>query len=544
MYAFICSFAWILSLTASSTTAEKALWLVRYDKKEKKFEINENALSNLAILPNPIKVISAIGEARVGKSTTLNFVRHIWNCNGKHGAEIQEEFQTGDSDKAVTYGIWMSACEKENIVLLDVEGTNLGNDAVTSHMSVFTSLMSSGIVVFSPETIKNDILDFLYEITRLSEHIFKDIDETNNFGHLHIVIRGGLRPSEGTFEDRIKGLIVKPSGEDEATDNKRRAIAKHFHEEKIAVSVIPYVANRELLKDIEIKKNVEYWNAISVLSQSLKKFPSKMSLGGKYVDGEALVKIARILIDMMNKNSWLDFSDTYLMVEKYLCDKSFQKLVLPVLKLKLTSHEIEKRKESVLKTFKDGCALKEEVNKADEQFKKLISIMQDKEKWVMQLKEAEEAKERAEIEQKNAEKSRDEMEGILKNLNHEIHDLKQKIKDADGGFWSNALKVVVAVGAVGAGIASDARLKENVIILTPSKYEVLRVREVRWTWNKEAEKFGLRGEARGVIAQEVEKLYPWAVVTGTDGYKRVLYKALDYAVDSLQTKRKEDRETS
>ena len=58
MYAFICSFAWILSLTASSTTAEKALWLVRYDKKDKKFDINENALSNLAILPNPVKVIS------------------------------------------------------------------------------------------------------------------------------------------------------------------------------------------------------------------------------------------------------------------------------------------------------------------------------------------------------------------------------------------------------------------------------------------------------------------------------------------------------
>ena len=32
---------------------------------------------------------------------------------------------------------------------------------------------------------------------------------------------------------------------------------------------------------------------------------------------------------------------------------------------------------------------------------------------------------------------------------------------------------------VGADIASDARLKENVITLTPSKYEALGVREVR-----------------------------------------------------------------
>ena len=203
------------------------------------------------------------------------------------------------------------------------------------------------------------------------------------------MIRGALSASEETFEDTIKGAIVQPSGEDEATDNKRRDIAKYFREENIAVSEIPFVANRKLLKDIEIKKNVEYWNAISVLFRSLKNFPSKMTLRGNLVDGKALVKIAKTLTRMMNKNSWLDFSDTYLMVEKYLCDKSFQKLVLPVLKLKLTSHEIEQRKESVLKTFKDGCALKEEVNKADDQFKKLISIMQDKEKSVMQLEAAE-----------------------------------------------------------------------------------------------------------------------------------------------------------
>ena len=343
------------------------------------------------------------------------------------------------------YGVWMSVCREkaESIVLLDVEGTSLGNDAVTSHMSVFTSLMSSGIMVSSPETIKNDILDFLYGVMRLSEHIFKDIDGTNNFGHLHIVIRGALSASEETFEDTIKSAIVKPSGEDEATDNKRRAIAMYFQEEKIAVSEIPFVANRKLLKDIQIKKNVEYWDAISVLIRSLKNFPSKMTLRVNLVDGHALVKIAKILIGMMNKNSWLDFSDTYLMVEKYLCDKSFQKLVLPVLKLKLTSHEIEQRKESVLKTFKDGCALKEEVSKADDQFKKLISIMQDKEKLVMESEAAEKAKERAEIEQKNAEKSRDKMKVILKKYKDDIVPLQKKIEDMEKGFVYTLYKTSV-----------------------------------------------------------------------------------------------------
>ena len=200
---FVCSFVLILSLTVSSTsTAEKAQWLVQYDKEVKEFELNEDALSELSLLRNPVKVVSAIGEARVGKSTTLNFVRHIWDCNSKREEEVEEVFETGDTSKAVTRGIWMSVCEKENIVLLDVEGTNLGNDAVTSQISVFTSLMSSGIVVFSPETIKNDILNFLYEVTRLSEYIFKGIDgKTNNLGHLHLAIRGALHASEETIEN-------------------------------------------------------------------------------------------------------------------------------------------------------------------------------------------------------------------------------------------------------------------------------------------------------------------------------------------------------
>ena len=356
------------------------------------------------------------------------------------------------------------------------------------------------------------------------------------------MIRGALSASEETFEDTIKGAIVQPSGEDEATDNKRRDIAKYFREENIAVSEIPFVANRKLLKDIEIKKNVEYWNAISVLSQSLKNFPSKMTLRRNYVDGKALVKIASILIEMMNKNSWFDFSDNYLMGEKYLCDKNFQIYISPTLELK-TVYQIEQRKEYVLKEFRYACPLTQEVNEANNQLERLISSINDKEEKARRLKVAEEARRKAEMEREVAEKARKEKEKDAQKAKLEKERLEVERRRKQKEKKKDIVKTVL--GGIGAIFAfSDARLKENVIILTPSKYEVLGVRQVRWTWNKEAEKMGLRGEARGVIAQEVEKLYPWAVVTGTDGYKRVLYKALDYAVDSLQAKRKEDRESS
>ena len=49
-------------------------------------------------------------------------------------------------------------------------------------------------------------------------------------------------------------------------------------------------------------------------------------------------------------------------------------------------------------------------------------------------------------------------------------------------------------------------------------------------WNgfgiKVLERLGLSGKGSGVITQEVELLYPWALTEGYDKYKRVDYSAL------------------
>ena len=49
-------------------------------------------------------------------------------------------------------------------------------------------------------------------------------------------------------------------------------------------------------------------------------------------------------------------------------------------------------------------------------------------------------------------------------------------------------------------------------------------------WNgfgiKTLERLGLSGKGSGVITQEVELLYPWALTEGYDKYKRVDHSAL------------------
>ena len=74
---------------------------------------------------------------------------------------------------------------------------------------------------------------------------------------------------------------------------------------------------------------------------------------------------------------------------------------------------------------------------------------------------------------------------------------------------------------------SDARLKQDVRPLTGALTAVQTLRGVRYHYRQDIAGHPLpQGEQVGVIAQEVEKLYPELVTTGADGYKAVNYAQL------------------
>ena len=76
-------------------------------------------------------------------------------------------------------------------MLLDVEGTNLGDDALTTHLSIFTALVSSGLKLFVSEMFKNN-LHFLVHMSRLSDLVFLSVS-LENFPKLQVV--GSTVPS-------------------------------------------------------------------------------------------------------------------------------------------------------------------------------------------------------------------------------------------------------------------------------------------------------------------------------------------------------------
>jgi hypothetical protein len=94
-----------------------------------------------------------------------------------------------------------------------------------------------------------------------------------------------------------------------------------------------------------------------------------------------------------------------------------------------------------------------------------------------------------------------------------------------GGSWS---------------VASDERLKKNIRPLTGALDKLLAVHGVNFEYI-EPEKIGeLAGERTGLVAQEVEKVFPDWVETAPDGYKRVTVRGLEaLVVEALRQLRSE-----
>ena len=111
---------------------------------------------------------------------------------------------------------------------------------------------------------------------------------------------------------------------------------------------------------------------------------------------------------------------------------------------------------------------------------------------------------------------------------------RRKQEESNSYFTYKNLKFVclVAGSHILRYLFSDEELKTKLTTIPYSPYSAIGLSGVCWAWNKQAEKkFGLTGERCGVIAQEVQKSYPWAVVKRKDGCLQVGYHILDRMIN-------------
>jgi hypothetical protein len=92
-----------------------------------------------------------------------------------------------------------------------------------------------------------------------------------------------------------------------------------------------------------------------------------------------------------------------------------------------------------------------------------------------------------------------------------------------GSIWANGSTI-----SAGSTTWSDARFKTNINTITNALSDLCSLRGVTYDWdNSNSGTINFpEGQQVGVIAQEVEKVFPELVMTGKDGYKSVSYEKM------------------
>ena len=518
--------------------------LLTYDYRSEKFVLSDDALRELQAVQGAVRIISVIGDARVGKSTNLNLIRHF--LDGNRTGVVQNVFKTSENVKPCTSGVWMTilrdATSAPNTILIDTEGTNMGDNEVTDLFSIFAVLMSSGVALFTRERISNHNIEFLYRVSRISEQIYEDdVQSSISYPRLMVVIRDALSPSPGkTLQNEIQDMILN--------DKSRlgQSIERIFPRDRILVREIPFVQDSKRLTDL---KN-EYANIASSLAADFKRFACKKTTSGGIVDGKLIADLALKLQTAINRNSWKAFSNPYVALETNLCDRKFKEIVEPLLEKDV--EEIKRSIDGAMGQFVENCAIEEEVNLSRDRVAHVIALkdeIREKQKRVEQEKQRQRMEERIEREreeerrltvreremrleeERRAREMAEERRRILEEQVRRAEEARMKAAKRSREREKRDIVRAVLGGAALFAVFSDSRLKENITAVPHSKFEEIGLQGYSWMWSMKAtEELGSTGKDRGVIAQEVEKLYPWAVVTGNDGYKRVNYAALEQLV--------------
>jgi hypothetical protein len=76
-------------------------------------------------------------------------------------------------------------------------------------------------------------------------------------------------------------------------------------------------------------------------------------------------------------------------------------------------------------------------------------------------------------------------------------------------------------------VLSDAKLKKNVQPLAGALEKILRLHGIAFEWKEPEKKGNLAGIQMGMIAQEVEKVFPEWVGTNSEGYKMLTYRGFE-----------------
>ena len=413
----VLTVTWLIT----SCNAEGALQLISYNESGK-YQLHEPALRAIEKLPEPVQVLAAVGNARIGKSTFLNMLQLHWNAD--HGADSMP-FGVDSTSEACTRGLWIyirRLPKHGSLVFVDVEGANLGNDAVTKQLSALTAVMSSYILLFVSEVVNNAALEFLYHTTKLGA-MFPDSD---NFPHLGVAIRGalGLSRKFSNRQSEVEHAIRIPTHKD-GNDDMRREIARVFSPSQITAFEVQYQDRDQLQNLLELKTGPYYDSVMIIMSELKRTVTSKKTPNGMEMCGGGLVTMIRNLFDTLDNITVLETA--FERLEKQMCDEYYLEWILPL--QRMTEDIFLSSDQHHLEGYTKLC-------KIDSYVERVRQEVESKKSGILREREERERRIKAEEEKWKAEEERREAEEARKKEEEERIKQEQLTREANLALWN------------------------------------------------------------------------------------------------------------
>jgi len=136
---------------------------------QKFITINNDNISLITPIPKlkPYKIISFIGDARIGKSTLINsFISFLCNTN------INLFKSSNSSKEHCTIGIDMLSLDFDdyNLIILDVQGLNFKESKDDCKIILFVFMISNLIIYNQKDILKNNVLSTFQSLTSLTTY--------------------------------------------------------------------------------------------------------------------------------------------------------------------------------------------------------------------------------------------------------------------------------------------------------------------------------------------------------------------------------------
>ena len=265
---------------------------VRFDEDHKQYVVCDKVAAWLSNVSHPLRVVTASGMYRSGKSTLLNIL-----CKDTIQTAGNPVFKTSDLTMAETRGLWISTII-DNTLFIDSEG--LGGTTVDQQHDVnifsLSILLSSVFIYNSQGAINSQQIDQLHVAAKISELISADDYEHFQAPALLWVMRDFcLDMEDQTSDEYLETVLNATDTDDTSTSHYLKNMFTHR-------SCIPLPRPSQTIEDIRNLHNLStsFIDGIDKIRDFVRNSHFK-KINGSQITGMMLVQITKSFLDVINK---------------------------------------------------------------------------------------------------------------------------------------------------------------------------------------------------------------------------------------------------